>query len=176
MHPTVGQQNFGLADAAGIKDHLARRRVAGVVLIADAKVQIAERHPDPLAAPAHMDKFAVERHCLAEGRTSFGRQLFFETGLEREVPGVDDQSAHSKYPQWRFREIPCPSIAEFQGLLLPPQREIGGIPTSVRDLGQDYSQHPRSLKAPHANHAAPRWQQTRLADPAVFCRFYRSIN
>jgi hypothetical protein len=73
MHPAIGQQNFGLADAAGIKDHMARRRIAGVVLIADAKVQLAERHPDSLAAPAHMDKFAVERHGLAERRTSFGR-------------------------------------------------------------------------------------------------------
>jgi hypothetical protein len=60
-----------------------------------------------------MDKFAVERHGLAEGRTSFGRQLFFKAGLEREVSGMDDQLAHSKYPQWRFRGIPCPSIAEF---------------------------------------------------------------
>src|SRR5271168_3340576 len=107
MYPTIGQQNFGLADTAGIKDYLTRRRIAGVVLIANAKVQIAERHPDAFAAPAHMDKFAVERHGLAEGRTSFGRQLFFEAGLEREVSGVDDQLAHSNTRNGVFKRFPA---------------------------------------------------------------------
>src|SRR3954449_7656798 len=58
MHPAIGQENLGFADAAGIKDNLARRGIAGVVFIADAEIEIAERQPDPLAAPAHMDHLA----------------------------------------------------------------------------------------------------------------------
>src|ERR1700727_2575624 len=32
MHAAIGEQNLGLADAAGIEDDLARRRIAGVIL------------------------------------------------------------------------------------------------------------------------------------------------
>src|ERR1700716_2148255 len=97
MHAAIGQQDLGLADAAGIKDDLAGRGIAGVVLVGDAEIEIAERHPDPLAAPAHMDRLALERHRLAKGRAGFGRQLFLETGLEREVAGADNELVHSKY-------------------------------------------------------------------------------
>src|SRR6202035_879362 len=91
----IGQKDFGLADAAGIEDDLAGRGIAGVVLVRDAEIEIAERHPDPLAAPAHMDGLALERHGLAKGRAGFWRQLFLETGLEGEVAGADNELAHS---------------------------------------------------------------------------------
>src|SRR5260370_23684483 len=98
MHAAIGQQNFGFADAAGIEDDLAGRGIAGVVLVTDAKIESSERHPDPLAAPAHMDGLALERHGFTKGRAGLGRQLLLEAGLEREVAGVDDELAHSGYP------------------------------------------------------------------------------
>src|SRR5487761_2349122 len=91
VHAAIGQQNLGFADAAGIKNDLTRRGKAGVVLIADAEIEIAERHPDPFAAPAYMDSLALERHRPAESRAGLGCQLFFETCLEREVAGVNDE-------------------------------------------------------------------------------------
>src|ERR1700682_204551 len=94
MHAAIGQQDFGFADAAGIENDLARRGIAGVVLVTDAKIEISERHPDPLAAPAHMDGLALERHRLAKRRAGLRRQLLFETGLEGEVAGMDDELAH----------------------------------------------------------------------------------
>src|SRR4030081_1975110 len=97
MHAAIGEQNLGFADAAGIEDDLAGRGIAGVVLVRDAEIEIAKRHPDPLAAPAHMDRLALERHRLAKGRAGLGRQLFFKTGLERKVAGADNELAHSKY-------------------------------------------------------------------------------
>jgi hypothetical protein len=42
-----------------------------------------------------MNGMALERHHTAESRAGLGRQLFFETGLEREVAGVDNELAHS---------------------------------------------------------------------------------
>src|ERR1700704_2989521 len=93
VHAAIGQKNFGLADAAGIKDDLAGRGIAGVVFVSDAEVEIAERHPDPLAAPADMDRLALERHGLAKRRDSLGRQLLFETSLEGELAGADNQLA-----------------------------------------------------------------------------------
>src|SRR5882672_12212855 len=96
MHAAIGQQNLGFADAAGIKYDLAGRWIAGVVLVGDAEIEIAERHPDALAAPAHMDRLALERHRLAKGGAGLGRKLFFKTSLEREVAGADNELAHLK--------------------------------------------------------------------------------
>src|SRR5580698_4065302 len=94
MHAAIGQQDFRFADAAGIENDLAGRRIAGVVLVRDAEIEIAEGHPDPLAAPADVDGLAFERHCLAERRTGLRRQLLLETRLECEVSGMDNQLAH----------------------------------------------------------------------------------
>ena len=108
MHAAIGEQDFGLADATGIEDDLARCRIAGVVLVGDAEIEIAERHPDPLAAPADMDRLALERHRLAKRGNGLGRQLLFETGLEREVAGMDNQLAHrSLLSKWWFSHIHC---------------------------------------------------------------------
>lgn len=95
VHAAIGEQNLGFADPAGIENDLAGRGIAGVIFKADAKIKITERHPDPLAAPAHMDGLALERHRPTEGRAGLGRQLFFEAGLEGEVAGVDNELAHS---------------------------------------------------------------------------------
>src|ERR1700722_19206356 len=94
MHAAIGQQDFRFADAAGVENDLAGRRIAGVVLVRDAEIEIAERHPDPLAAPADVDGLAFERHRLAERRTGLRRQLLLETRPEREVSGMDNQLAH----------------------------------------------------------------------------------
>ena len=51
MHPAIGQQDFGFADAAGIEDDLTRRGIARVVFIADAEVedrQSSVQTPSPL--------------------------------------------------------------------------------------------------------------------------------
>src|ERR1700704_4555322 len=95
VHAAIGKKNLGLADAAGIKDDLAGRGIAGVVLVADAEVKIAERHPDPLAAPADMDHLAHERHRLAKRRAGLGRSFVLEAGLECKVAGVDVELAHA---------------------------------------------------------------------------------
>src|SRR5205823_3757305 len=58
------------------------------------EIEIAERHPDALAAPAHVDRLALERHRLAKRRNGLWRQLLLETGLEGEFTGADNQLAH----------------------------------------------------------------------------------
>src|SRR5437763_12559388 len=89
VHTAIGKKNFGFADAAGIKNDLAGRGIAGVVLVGHSEVEITKRHPDALAAPAHMDRLALERHRRAKRRAGLGRQLFFETSLKGEVAGTD---------------------------------------------------------------------------------------
>src|SRR5690348_7734116 len=44
-HAAIGEEDLGLADAAGVKDDLSRRRKARVILIAEAKIEIAQRNP-----------------------------------------------------------------------------------------------------------------------------------
>src|SRR6202521_4614289 len=91
MHTAISQQDFSFADAAGIENDLAGRWIAGVVFVRDTEIEIAERHPDPLAAPADMDSLAFEWHRLAERRAGLRRQLFLETRLECEISGVDNE-------------------------------------------------------------------------------------
>ena len=70
-----------------------------------------------------MDRLAFERHRLAKGRAGLGRQLVFETGVEGEVAGVDNELAHATFSclekDWRYplqpkvpeaRNIPPPGI------------------------------------------------------------------
>src|SRR5262249_28027100 len=95
MHAAIGKQDFGFADTAGIKDDLAGRGIAGVVLVGDAEVEIAERHPHALPAPAHMDRLALEWHRLPEGSAGLRRKLLLETSVEGEITGANDQLAHA---------------------------------------------------------------------------------
>ena len=74
----VGEQDLGFADAARIKNDLAGRGIAGVVLVGDAEIEVAEWHPDPLAAPAHMDHALRVGQELAEDLTGLGRQRSLE--------------------------------------------------------------------------------------------------
>src|SRR5271154_6439030 len=54
-HRAIGEQNFRFTDAARIKDNLARGRMARGILITQAEIELAERYPAALAAPAHVD-------------------------------------------------------------------------------------------------------------------------
>ncbi len=90
----IGQQDFRLADAAGIEDQLPGARVAGVVLVADAEIEIAQRHPDAFAAPADVDDLADERQVLAERRAGLGRKLLLEPCLKGEGSGGDLELRH----------------------------------------------------------------------------------
>ena len=52
---SVGEQDLRLRDAARVEDDLARVRVAGGVLRAEAEVEVAERDPAALARPADVN-------------------------------------------------------------------------------------------------------------------------
>src|SRR6185437_9637018 len=94
-HIAVGQQQLRLADAARVEDDLARRRIAGVVLKRDPEIQVAERHPHALAAPANVNDLADKRHMLDEGRHRFWRGLVLEITAKRIRPGNDFDFVHA---------------------------------------------------------------------------------
>jgi len=71
--------------AAGVKQDVAARWVAGVVLEADTKFKIAKRYPDRLAAPARMDGLVAEwQECLEPG-AGLRRFLDLQPGDERQI-------------------------------------------------------------------------------------------
>src|SRR4051794_3661920 len=82
----VRAQVRGPAEAAGVEQDLAGRRVARVVLEADAELELAERDPRGLAAPAHVDDLLLVRQQLRERGARLRRALLLEAGLERVGP------------------------------------------------------------------------------------------
>src|SRR5947209_18137529 len=94
VHAAIGEENLGLADPARIEDDLPRRRIAGVVFVTDAEVEIAERDPDPLAAPAHVQDLALERQVLGKCRAGLRRRFSLERLVENERTGRHYQYRH----------------------------------------------------------------------------------
>src|SRR3954451_16098292 len=92
----VRQEDLGLAEAAGVEEDLPRRRVARVVLEADADVELAERDPGRLAAPAHVDHLLLERQQLRERRARLRRALLLEARPERVWAGRDPEHGHGE--------------------------------------------------------------------------------
>src|ERR1700694_316839 len=75
----VRKQDFGLAQPAWIKQQMSGRRVAGVVLVAEVQVEVAEGDPSRLAAPPRLDDLRLERQHGAKPGAGFGRELGFES-------------------------------------------------------------------------------------------------
>ena len=78
----VREEQLGLAEAARIEQELARRRVAGGVLGADAELALAPGDPVRLAAPAAVDDPVLEREDRPERRDGGRRVGLLEAGAE----------------------------------------------------------------------------------------------
>ena len=74
------KQDLGLAQAAWVQQELARRWIAGLVLVAELEVEVAERDPACLAAPAGLDELGLERQHRAEPGAGFRRPLCLQAG------------------------------------------------------------------------------------------------
>src|SRR5260370_10422892 len=85
----IGKQDLGLADAAWVEQQVSRRRVARVVLVAEVEVEVTERNPTCLAAPAGLDQLAFEGQQLTEGGAALRRALGLEASHESPVAGDD---------------------------------------------------------------------------------------
>src|SRR5438477_8482707 len=58
---TIRKENLRFTIATRVEQELAGPRVAGVVLKADIHLQIAQRHPSRLSAPAGLNQFVLQR-------------------------------------------------------------------------------------------------------------------
>src|SRR4029077_12515698 len=97
-HAAVGQQDFGLADAARIQDDFTRRRIAGLILVAKSEVEIAERNPARFPAPAHMDDALPVGQHRAKLGAGLRRTFRFEACNELEAACFDAYTLHDQLP------------------------------------------------------------------------------
>src|ERR1700754_3480834 len=106
LRAPVREENLGLAQPAGVPEDLARGGVRrGVLRLAvEADVEVAERDPRGLAAPAGVDALRAEREQALESGDGLGRLLGLEHALEREGPGGDGQ--HQRIVGVRRRPAP----------------------------------------------------------------------
>src|SRR5215469_7791685 len=66
----IGEQDLGLADAAGMDQELAGCGVARRVLVAEPEIEIAQRYPARFATPPYMDQTLPIRQHAGEFRAS----------------------------------------------------------------------------------------------------------
>lgn len=99
---TVGEDDFGFADATWIEEHLAGGWMASVVLIWQIEMVVAEGDPDAFAAPAHMDEFGSERQEAHESFASFWGGFALEFGLEGEGAGFDAELGHDSFLAFKW--------------------------------------------------------------------------
>ena len=85
----VWEEQLGLADATRVEQQLARRRIRRCVLRPDAEVELAERDPVRLAAPAAMDDPRLERQELPERLDRRRGGVLLQAGHEAEAGGGD---------------------------------------------------------------------------------------
>src|SRR5215210_2798592 len=90
----VGEEDLRLAVAAGVEEYFAGSGEAGVVLEADADVEVAQRDPGRLPAPTDVDDLVLEGQKPAEGLAGLGSALLLESGGELERTSRDTQLTH----------------------------------------------------------------------------------
>src|ERR1700722_20155678 len=124
----IGQKDLRLADSARVENDVARRRVAGVVLVGQPAIIVAKRNPAALAAPADMgDLLPVGQERDEAGQR--GRRLFLGLGFEFVRTGDDAKFGHGgrilsrKAERTRAALSMSAGDANSSGLWLTPPRQ-----------------------------------------------------
>src|SRR6202011_4316227 len=90
----IGEQDFSLADAAGVEEELTRGGIARRALVAEAEVKPTEWDPACFAAPPHVDQaLPVWQHALKSGASQRGG-VAFKASPERKCADGDKDISH----------------------------------------------------------------------------------
>jgi hypothetical protein len=127
-HATIREQDFGLAEAAGIENELAGRRVARGVLNRKIQRLVAERDPAPFAAPADMDDL------LAVGQQG----LEIGAGLRRQVRLQARTEAERACGDIQVGQLIAPSMLFDRGGACPIRKRYSKLNGYLR-FGQSFS-------------------------------------
>src|SRR5438876_760248 len=85
----IGKEHFGLADAAGIEQQLAGGGITGVILVAEAGLQVAERNPRGFAAPARLHQLGPQGQQQPESGTGLRGRVAFPARCEAQRANSD---------------------------------------------------------------------------------------
>ena len=77
-HRPVGYKEFGFTNPPWVQEHLAGGRIACMIFMMQAEVQVSERNPAGFSAPSHVDDFLAVR----QQRLEFGASLRSGRGLQ----------------------------------------------------------------------------------------------
>src|SRR4051794_11497682 len=102
----VGEQDLRLADPARVQQYLTRCREAGVVLVAEPEVEVAERDPARLAAPSHVNDALLVRQQAAELRAGLRGRVGLEPGAQDIGPGGDGDLVQAALLKWAWAGVP----------------------------------------------------------------------
>src|SRR5947207_6131963 len=84
-HVAVRKNQLRFTEAAGIPENFTGRWVARVILVADVELELAERDPAAVAAPAAVHELLLVRQQLAERGARLGCEILLKLGDESEV-------------------------------------------------------------------------------------------
>src|SRR2546430_159160 len=85
----VREQDLRLADAARVEQEMTWRGVAGVVFVPKVQVELAERDPGRLTAPARLDDLGLQRQHRLELGATLGRESGLEARYEAQPRDLD---------------------------------------------------------------------------------------
>ena len=63
---TVREEDFCLAEPAGVEQDFTRGRMTSMVFVANPQVEVTQRNPASFAAPTYMDELVVEGQKFSE--------------------------------------------------------------------------------------------------------------
>src|SRR4029077_921048 len=96
----IREEDLALADAARVDRQLARCRMRGVVLVVEARPDLAERDPGRLTRPATVDQLRLDRQHVPDGLDRLWRGRL-PPGAKVEVTDDDLQGTHARRIAWR---------------------------------------------------------------------------
>src|SRR5439155_1392868 len=96
----IREEDLALGQLPGVDQQLSWGRMRGVVLVADAHLQVAERNPRGLAAPAAVDEAVGDGQEPAYRVDRAGR-IVLPSGAKVKVADLDRELAHPRRIAWR---------------------------------------------------------------------------
>ena len=111
VHAAVREEDLALADAARVHGEHAGGGMRGVVLVVDARPEVAVRDPHRLARPAAVDHLRLDRQHPPDGLDRLRRGRL-PAGAKVQVTDLDPQRTHARRIAWPHSPAPgAPTIS-----------------------------------------------------------------
>src|SRR6266700_4222786 len=92
----IRKKNLCFTEITRIEQYLTWGRIAGVIFVSDAHLQVTQWNPGGFSAPTCLDDFVAEWQQLVECGAALRRCLFFHLRYEFKRTNYDMKVAHCK--------------------------------------------------------------------------------